>query len=111
MLIALQIPVEVVNYGYNIFPNNSYNYLYELSDGQKKEEHGYFTLDPSGNQVLNVFGFYRYFLDNKEYKVEYTSDTNGYHASGDHIPDTGTEAEEFEIGDRLGANVIKTLVG
>jgi hypothetical protein len=35
----------------------------------------------------------------------------GFRASGDHLPKTGTDIDGSSVGDRIDANVIKTLLG
>lgn len=64
--------------------------MYELSDGQFKDEYGRFV-EIGGRKVLTISGHYGYNdADGKQIRVTYTSDEKGYRASGDHLPDTGT---------------------
>lgn len=52
---------------------------YETSDGQRRNEVGYFTDDPEGGRLLNVRGSYEY-IDSEGLKrvVRYTAGKNGY---------------------------------
>lgn len=72
-------------------PDNAYHYLYETSDGQIKEETG----SVAENGILKVVGSYSYISDDgKTYSVRYTSDENGFRASGEHLPKTNTALED-----------------
>lgn len=69
--------VRTISYEYNSFPNGSYSYSYELSDGQAKAEFGD-LIDVNGNKVLEVNGFYKFIGDDeKEYTVVYTAGPKG----------------------------------
>lgn len=52
---------------------------YETSDGQTRDEVGYFRVDDQLRKILTVRGSYSYFGDEgKQYIVRYTADENGY---------------------------------
>lgn len=99
-----------MRYEYEHLPDNAYSFLYELSDGQRKNEYGSFR-QVGDKLVLFVKGSYTYYDDDgKEYFVRYTSDDKGYRASGDHLPDTKTDIEE-EKPAHLPAHIIASLTG
>lgn len=57
---------------------------YETSDGQTREEVGYFS---DGENLLNVRGSYSYIGDDgKLVKVNYVADENGYRQSEGVLP-------------------------
>lgn len=62
-------------------------------------------------KVLVVSGSYG-FKDatGKEYRVRYTSDENGYRASGDHLPDTKTDVLDPPVL-QISPSLIATLSG
>jgi len=74
--------VEVVRNEYKLLPDNGYHFGYELSDGQVREENG--SIGENGD--LQVDGWFTYFEDGKEYRVDYNADSNGYRAYGTHLP-------------------------
>lgn len=52
---------------------------YETSDGQKRDEVGFFRDDEKLGKLLNVRGSYTYIGDDgKQRVVRYTADENGY---------------------------------
>lgn len=109
--------VEVVIYEFNPQPDGGYSYTYELSDGSFKEEYAY-QKKVGDQSILVVSGSYGYNGDNgKFYRVRYTSDENGFHASGDHLPNTGTDVAPPPVAQGvppafgISPNVIATLVG
>ena len=102
----------IIRYEHQNLPDGGYSYLYELSDGQFKQEYG--TFKTVGDQkVLVVTGSYSYVAaDGKEYRVKYKSDENGFRASGDHLPDTGSDVIGGPpVAAPLPPNVIATLIG
>lgn len=109
--------VEVVNSEFSTWPDGGYSYSYELSDGSYKDEYAY--LKQVGDQsILVVSGSYGYTGDDgKIYRVRYTSDENGFHASGDHLPDTGTDVAPPPIAAavppalEISPSLVATLVG
>lgn len=116
---------EIVRYEFKNFPDNAYHYAYETSDGQFKDESGFFRLI-GGSPVLTVSGSYGYIGDGgKTYKVRYTSDEKGFRASEDRLPDTKTDVDDKSTtpqqspmdnppqsyDDPLPPKVITTLVG
>lgn len=107
---AAEKSVEIVRYEYENFPDNSYRFVYETSDGQFKDEFGSFRVI-GDKLVLAITGSYGYVGDDgKTYTVRYTSNEKGYRASGDHLPKTNTEIEIL-LPQHLPANIIATLSG
>lgn len=52
---------------------------YETSDGQKRNEVGYFRDDATLGRILNIRGSYSYLdTDGKQVVVHYAADENGY---------------------------------
>lgn len=85
---------EVTHYEFERLPDDGYFFKYETSDGQTRNENGYFK-NIGDQRILVVSGSYSYIgSDGKNYQVRYTSDEKGYRASGDHLLDTGTDVEE-----------------
>lgn len=102
---------EVIRYEYEHLPDNAYRYVYELSDGQFKDEYGSFR-QVGDQQVLVVTGSYSWKdQDGKEYRVRYTSDENGFRASGDHLPNTNTDILAPPAPQFVSSALIATLVG
>lgn len=116
---------EIVRYEFQNFPDKAYHYVYETSDGQFKEESGFFRLI-GGIPVLTISGSYGYIGDDgKTYKVQYTSDEKGFRASEDRLPNVNTDIDnkattpqQFptdnppeSYDDPLPPKVITTLVG
>ena len=69
----------------------NYEFGYELSDGQRRQERAEFI--PGGLEeegILRVSGSYSYFnpFDGQTYTVDYVADENGFHPSGAHLPKT-----------------------
>ncbi|XP_017882628.1 endocuticle structural protein SgAbd-6-like [Ceratina calcarata] len=65
-----------------------YNYGYQLSDGQAKQESAEVVEGGSDGQFLKVRGTFSY-VDpetNVAYTVNYVADETGFHAQGDHLP-------------------------
>lgn len=109
--------VEVVKYEFNPSPDGGYSYSYELSDGSFKEEYAY-QKQVGDQSILVVSGSYGYTGDDgKLYRVRYTSDENGFLASGDHLPDTGTDVAPPPIAAAppplagISPSLVATLVG
>lgn len=101
--------IETVRYEFEHLPDGGYNYSYELSDGSYKNENAYHK--KVGDQsILTISGDYGYKdADGKWYRVNYTSDENGFRASGEHLPDTGTDAEPPSV--LVSPALIATLAG
>lgn len=101
---------EVVRYEYEHLPDNAYSFAYELSDGQFKNEYGSFV-KIGDRDVLVITGRYGYTdADGKEYIVNYTSDEKGFRASGNHLPNTGTDVAKPEL-QHIPASLIASLAG
>lgn len=66
---------QIIKYSYRHLPNNGYHFIYELSDGQSRDEFGSFDNEAG---ILRITGIYTYIgEDNKLYTVQYTADENG----------------------------------
>ncbi|CAK9805356.1 Flexible cuticle protein 12 [Anthophora plagiata] len=65
-----------------------YNYAYELSDGQTKEENAELVNQGTENEALSVRGSFSWVdpQTNVRYSVNYVADENGFHPQGEHIP-------------------------
>ncbi|XP_014223132.1 larval cuticle protein 8-like [Trichogramma pretiosum] len=67
-----------------------YNYGYELSDGQTRQEQAEFIAPRSANEegTMRVTGSYSWVdpADGRTYLVRYVADENGFRAEGDHLP-------------------------
>lgn len=70
---STQNNVKIINYEFNQIPKVGYKYFYKLSDGQTKEEYGYY----GENSELIVEGSYSYVVDDKTYTVNYFANKNG----------------------------------
>lgn len=78
-----QTTPEVTRYEFEQLPDNAYRFIYELSDGQFREESGYFKKQ-GDERILVVSGSYGWKdTDGKQYRVFYVSDENGYRATGE----------------------------
>lgn len=73
----------------NIGNDDGYQFAYEQSDGQKRQETAEWVQPRSADQsgFLRVTGSYSYYNphDGQTYLVEYTADENGFHPRGAHI--------------------------
>ena len=74
-------------------PNNnigldSYQYSYELSDGQHKEESAQVETRGPEDAILRVKGSFAWVdpATNQQYTVSYIADENGFQPQGAHIP-------------------------
>lgn len=58
---------------------------YETENGILAEETGQIEKSESGKDVIRTFGFYQYIGDdNKQYRVDYVADQNGFQATVMH---------------------------
>lgn len=79
--------------------DDAYSFSYRLDNGEYKKESGRFY-DVGDRRVLRITGEYSYTGDDgRLYKVSYTSDENGFRASGDHLP-ISIESISFESVDQ-----------
>jgi hypothetical protein len=70
---------KIIKQEYERFKDGSYRFYYEQSDGQSREEVGYFRNDPKLGKVLTVHGSYGYIAPNKKkIFVKYSSDDRGF---------------------------------
>ncbi|KAL7299161.1 hypothetical protein TKK_0007760 [Trichogramma kaykai] len=73
-------------------PNNNiglegYNFAYELSDGQTRQEDSRIQVYGPEQAANRVSGSYSYVGDDGvTYTISYVADENGYRASGAHLP-------------------------
>ncbi|XP_051173717.1 endocuticle structural protein SgAbd-6-like isoform X2 [Leptopilina boulardi] len=65
-----------------------YQYNYELSDGQQREENGELVNNGKETETLVVRGSFSWIdpATNYKYTVNYVADENGFHPEGAHIP-------------------------
>lgn len=114
--------VDIVRYEYENLPDGGYRFLYRLhdnperpttyfllyyryetSDGQTRNEVGYFRDDEKLGKLLNIRGSYTYTGDDgKRRIVRYVADENGYRQD---------EGEEAPPPQSLPPNLIATLAG
>lgn len=66
----------------------NYNYGYQLSDGQTKQESAELVPGGTDGSFLRVHGSYSFVdpLTNVAYTVNYVGDENGFHPEGEHLP-------------------------
>ncbi|CRK95979.1 CLUMA_CG009420, isoform A [Clunio marinus] len=80
---APQAPVETVRF-VNDIQEDGYNFAYETSDGQKRDETGTLkdappTEDNPNAKAIDIVGSYEFTSpEGKTYRVEYTSGVNGF---------------------------------
>ncbi|XP_045472457.1 larval cuticle protein 16/17-like [Harmonia axyridis] len=72
----------ILNYDYQL-RDNGYFLNYSTSNGITRVEYGILTKDLNNkndeDQILRVYGYYSYFGENnKQYRVTYRADENGY---------------------------------
>lgn len=71
----------------NEHKEDGYNFNFETSDGQKREEVGSIRYLGENEALLNVRGSYSFVgADGVEYLVNYVADENGFRPSGAHLP-------------------------
>lgn len=65
-----------------------YNYGYQLSDGQTKEETAELVSGGTDGQFLKVRGSFQFVdpITNVAYTVSYIADENGFQPQGEHLP-------------------------
>jgi len=108
--------VKVIRYENKPWRNNKYHFVYELSDGQVREENGSLkTVDDIS--VVVVKGHYVFVINGKEYRVDYAADENGYH----NLPPTKAakptddyddyDDDDDQLGQRINDNLIRSLLG
>lgn len=66
----------------------SYNYGFQLSDGQAKQETAELVPGGTDGQFLKVHGSYTFVdpVTNVAFTVKYYADENGFHPEGEHLP-------------------------
>ena len=67
---------------------DSYQYNYQLSDGQQKEESAQLQVIDPKNAALVVRGSFSWVdpATNQQYTINYIADENGFRPEGAHIP-------------------------
>jgi len=97
----------VIRYEYEHLPDHGYRFVYELSDGQVREEEGIFD-----KSVLVVNGHYAFTsTDGQEFRVDYTADENGFRVTN---KDDEKQAEITAFAPPpagISPNLIGTLLG
>lgn len=90
------------------FSVNRWNFSYELTDGQSRDESG--KLETTGDvSILKVNGFYTFEGTNgKTYRVIYTADENGYRPI---VTESLAGSIDLDPNDRIDPTIIKTLLG
>ncbi|CAH0558128.1 unnamed protein product [Brassicogethes aeneus] len=82
--------VKVLSYHLDGPSPDGYNFGYETSDGQTREEYGKIVKKGNNEEVLQVEGSYSYKgVDGRIYRVIFTAGEEGYKPKvyiGDHIP-------------------------
>ncbi|XP_065082649.1 endocuticle structural glycoprotein SgAbd-5-like [Ochlerotatus camptorhynchus] len=79
-LTTAQDEVQIVQFTNDNNPDGSYNFAYEQSDGQKREETGVLKpVEGAEAPAISVTGSYE-FTDptGQRYRVDYTADERGY---------------------------------
>ncbi|XP_015438771.1 PREDICTED: larval cuticle protein 8-like [Dufourea novaeangliae] len=81
VLLVKETPSDNVGLG-------NYNYGYQLSDGQTKEETAELVPGGTDGQFLKVRGTFSFVdpITNVAYTVNYVADENGFHPEGEHLP-------------------------
>ncbi|KAK9869776.1 hypothetical protein WA026_003508 [Henosepilachna vigintioctopunctata] len=84
----LASPIYITRYINDFLPFQNYFYIYEQSDGQKKEESGSYVEETNPDEsYFAVKGSYSYVGDDgQNYNVSYTADKDGFQPEGEHIP-------------------------
>uniref|UniRef100_A0AAG5DDU8 Uncharacterized protein n=1 Tax=Anopheles atroparvus TaxID=41427 RepID=A0AAG5DDU8_ANOAO len=79
-VVRAQDEVQLLQYTNDNNVDGSYNFAYEQSDGQKREEKGELKpVDGAEEPALSVTGSYEYTDSNgQRYRVEYVADEKGY---------------------------------
>nr|CAI5855071.1 unnamed protein product [Callosobruchus analis] len=66
---------------------DGYRYLYETENGILAEEEGHLAAVGQKDEAMQARGYFTYTgPDNVVYRVEYTSDENGFNPVGEHLP-------------------------
>ncbi|CRL02985.1 CLUMA_CG016554, isoform A [Clunio marinus] len=86
---AVALPANDVELLKSAFVNelNSYNFAYEQSDGQKRDEEGTVKNIGSEDEAISVRGSFSFVADDGQtYTVTYVADENGFQPSAAHLP-------------------------
>ncbi|KAJ8954426.1 hypothetical protein NQ318_011102 [Aromia moschata] len=89
MAAAIAVPqqVGIVRQFQDIYPDGSYEYVYETENGIFVQEEGKVRQINEDNVDLAVQGSFLYTSpEGKEIHLTYTADENGFHPQGDHLP-------------------------
>ena len=66
---------------------DNYQYSYELSDGQQKEESAELRNAGTDAEALVVRGSFSWVdADGQQHRIDYTADENGFHPVGADVP-------------------------
>lgn len=79
--------VQVLRNTVNIGEPLPYNFEFEQSDGQKREESAVITNAGAENEAIAVRGSFSFIGDDGQtYTVTYVADENGFQPSAPHLP-------------------------
>ncbi|XP_070497444.1 flexible cuticle protein 12-like [Chironomus tepperi] len=79
--------VEILKSDFENLGLDSYNFAYEQSDGQKREESAVVNNFGSENESIAIRGSFSFVGDDGQtYTVTYVADENGFQPSAAHIP-------------------------
>ncbi|KAL7049061.1 hypothetical protein ACKWTF_003577 [Chironomus riparius] len=79
--------VEILKSDFENLGLDSYNFAYEQSDGQKREESAVVNNFGSENESIAIRGSFSFVGDDGQtYTVTYIADENGFQPSAAHIP-------------------------
>ncbi|KAF0308930.1 Pupal cuticle protein [Amphibalanus amphitrite] len=94
---------RIVNYQYGIEEDGAYEAKYQTTNDIESSDSGISypgEVPEAGNYVRT--GSYSYTWEGKTYTVTWTADENGFHPSGDHLPDFSHTREHIgSIDDHL----------
>ncbi|KAG5677135.1 hypothetical protein PVAND_006917 [Polypedilum vanderplanki] len=77
----------IVKQEFERFKDGGYRFFYETSDGQSREEVGFFKVHPKLGKVFSVHGSYGYIgPTKKKVFVKYTSDERGFRYENSPYP-------------------------
>lgn len=98
---------QVIHYEFEKELDEGYHLTYKLTDGTYKDEYG--SLQKVGDKnILSITGTYSFVENGTTYALTYTSDENGFRASGNHLPKAGTDVAQT-ISISLSPSLMATL--
>ncbi|KAG5676768.1 hypothetical protein PVAND_006577 [Polypedilum vanderplanki] len=85
--LAAPADVEILKSDFENLGLDSYNFAYEQSDGQKREESAVVNNFGSENESIAIRGSFSFVADDGQtYTVTYVADENGFQPSAQHLP-------------------------